>query len=86
MITNYIVMDEEFICKMRDGCAGKQIITWSSVLNIAIIQTRERLNANGVNVGSINPICLQLKLHSNLHKWHCNRLMCFLPSIGFSSF
>lgn len=38
MITNYIVMDEEFISKMLDVCAGKQIITWSSVLNISLIR------------------------------------------------
>lgn len=39
IITNYIVMDEEFISKMLDVSAGKQIITWSSVLNISVIQS-----------------------------------------------
>lgn len=39
MITNYIVMDEEFISKMLDVCAAKQIITWSSVVNISVIQS-----------------------------------------------
>lgn len=38
MITNYIVMDEEFNSKMLDVCAGKQIITWSPALNISVMQ------------------------------------------------
>lgn len=44
MITNYAVMDEEFISQMLDVCAGDQIITLSPVLNIFVIRRRQAPN------------------------------------------
>lgn len=46
MITNYAVMDEEFISqKTPDVCAGKQIITWSPLrFSISIIQRKQPPN------------------------------------------